>query len=257
MLDKPDLTPEMVRCSCGREYATPRVRGRPVVPYCPGCMARMDEAPAAAKDSGEHILATMDALGVNVHRHGYLTVGPHAGELATLGLLGTSNGIIAAQAFVAAVLSAGAWRAVEPLYLHGPTGTGKSQVAACVVRALLEAGTRSSDIVFDRGRAMIIQLQDRYKTGQVDEFGATRGKARVWIYEDAGTEKLTPDAFRVFEDILDRREGRATLMTSNLPREEMANRWADQDGWVRLRSRLGPFNAVKMDGDDLRFRRAS
>lgn len=253
---EPAIETASFRCSCGKTYDSPSLKGRPVLPYCPTCMGRLNSEEPAGRLRASTVLEELDELGLNVPRHGHLTQGPHAGELATLDALGDSEGVRATRAWVAAVLQAGPWMAVDPLYLHGPTGTGKSQAAFCAVRALLEAGTPRTDIVYDRGRAMITQLQDRYGSGRVDEFSERRRRARVWVYEDAGTEKLTADAFRVFEDILDAREGRASLMTSNYGREAMANRWADQDGWVRLRSRLGPWRSVEMRGDDLRFRRA-
>ena len=75
----------------------------------------------------------------------------------------------------------------------------------------------------------------------------------MWVYDDAGTERLTADTFRAFEDILDRRGGKATLVTSNDTRRATAERWAAQDGWARLRSRLAPYHEVAMGGQDWRF----
>ncbi|GMV06734.1 MAG: hypothetical protein AMXMBFR53_30090 [Gemmatimonadota bacterium] len=227
-----------------KQVAALGLRGLP--PYCPSCMERL-EAEAPTGELGPDVLDTLDGMGVNVRRHGQLR----------LDELGDSPAVMAARDFVAATLSAGTWQEVEGLYLHGPTGTGKSQLAVAVVRELLEAGIPASRIVYDRGRALITQLQDRYGTGQVDEFSERRRRARVWIYEDAGTEKLTPDAFRVIEDIFDRREGCPTLVTSNYTREVMANRWNEMEGWARLRSRLAPYRSVEMSGIDRRYRRAS
>lgn len=243
-MDRPNLPNQTHRCTCGAEYTCPTVGGRRTVPYCPDCMARVqDDAHELAEPKADRILVDLDALGVNVRRHGHLSLDD----------LGGSPPVQAARAFVQATLAAGDWQEVDGLYLHGPTGTGKSQVAVSVVRALLEAGVPVRQIVYDRGRAMITQLQDRYGTGTVDEFSERRRRARVWVYEDAGTEKLTADAFRVLEDVLDRREGCPTLITSNYDRETMANRWAEQEGWLRLRSRLAPYRSVKMDGADRRW----
>lgn len=209
--------------------------------YCDDCTSIVDAVePAPVRTSA---LAEMDTLGVNVRRHGALR----------LAELDPSPAVEAAREFADAVLAAGRWREVRGLYLWGPTGNGKSQIAASVVRDLLERGVQSSAIVYDRGRAMITQLQDLYGTGDVDAFSERRRRAQVWIYEDAGTEKLTADAFRVVEDIFDRREGHPTLVTSNYDRQAMAERWQGQEGWERLRSRLGPFRAVAMAGTDRRF----
>lgn len=233
------------RCSCGKTYEAAVVEGRVVPFYCPDCMQTINGDGPRACDQGPDTLRVLDGLGVNVRRHGHL----HLAEL------GESAVVLAAQAFVDDTLRAGRWDEVRGLYLHGPTGTGKSQVAVSVIRALLEGGVPPLGIVYDRGRAMITQLQDRYGTGQVDEFSERRRRCRVWIYEDAGTEKLTPDAFRVIEDIFDRREGCPTLVTSNYDRETMATRWNEMEGWARLRSRLAPFKSVEVSGADRRYRR--
>jgi hypothetical protein len=118
---------------------------------------------------------------------------------------------------------------------------------------LIEAGVSGRAIVYDRARAMVTQLQDCYGTSNVDVFSERRRRCKLWVYEDAGTEKLTPDAYRILEDIIDRREGHPTIITSNLERGELATRWQEIAGWERFQSRLAPFRSAKMDGLDLRF----
>lgn len=191
----------------------------------------------------ERSLEALDAMGVNVRQHGHLKIE----ELEDQGA------VAKAMEFVRAALKAGKWRSTNGLYIHGPTGTGKSQLAVSVIRKLIEAGWSEKAIVYDRGRAMITQLQDCYGTNTVDAFSERRRRCKLWVYEDIGTEKLTPDAFRVLEDILDRREGHPTIMTSNLTRKQMAQRWEDvSEGWGRLLSRLHGFDPILVKGVDRR-----
>lgn len=189
-------------------------------------------------------LARMAVAGVNVRKFGGLT----------LDEMGPSPAVTAAKRFAGEVERCGAWQFVQGLYLAGPTGVGKSQLAVSTLRQILEDGYRGR-IVFDRARALITTIQDRYGTGTVDAVIEQRRKAGVWLLDDIGTEKPTADAFRILEDILDSREGHPTILTSNDGPQQLAERWAPQDTAGRLWSRLGPQNyrAVIMDGEDRRF----
>lgn len=227
--------------------------GTPIVsPSCPQC-ARLaldaavalawEDAPERKQATHPNVVVAMDEVGINVRRHGHLL-------LEEMDRLAARTSI---SEWVDQVMQAGRWGEVRGLWLWGPTGTGKSQAAVCAVRALLARGIPSGRICYDRGRAMITQLQDRYSRGDVDAYSQRRRRAAVWIYEDAGTEKLTPDAFRVLEDILDAREGHPTIITTNHSRDAFVKRWSEVEGWERLRSRLVPFTPVEFDGKDLRF----
>jgi chromosomal replication initiation ATPase DnaA len=198
------------------------------------------ETPAAKV---KRVLSGMDSIGINVRRHGHLRLED----------LEEGDPRRASQVFVQDVLKAGEYKEVSGLYLHGITGTGKSQLAVSVVRALMEQGMNPKQIVYDRGRAMITQLQDCYGNNSVDAFSEKRRRCRLWVYEDAGTEKGTADAFRVMEDIFDRREGHPTIVTSNLKRKALAERWKDFPGWERFLSRLAPFRSAECLGTDKRF----
>lgn len=190
------------------------------------------------------ILGNLNSLGVNVRRHGHLK----------LELLSEGPAKTAADEFIASVAKAGDWGEVTGLYIWGPTGTGKSQLAVCVLRQLIEMGVvHPQGVVYDRARSMVTQLQDRYTTGRVDEFSQRRAKAKLWVYEDAGTEKLTADAFRVVEDIFDRREGHPTIITSNLDRPKLVEHWKGTSPIDRFRSRLAPYVPIQLTGKDKRI----
>ena len=211
---------------------------------CNPCTERLPSlfVDAKAAPESEEIYEKMLSMGVNVRRHGHMTIDElHQDKASKIG------------AFCDSVIMAGKWSEAEALWLWGPSGTGKSQGAVAAIRDLLRRGVPSHRIIYDRGRAMAIQLQDRYQTGNVDAFSRARRECLVWVYEDAGTEKLTPDSFRILEDILDAREGNPTIVTTNLSRKQFADRWSTVDGWERLQSRLATYLPVEYSGPDLRL----
>lgn len=210
---------------------------------CPKCWGAEVAGLTPPRQRIVDLKEALEAVGVNVRRHGHLTLAD----------LGEQPAVREARAFVGSLIRAGRWGEVDGLYLHGSTGTGKSQIAAAIARAVIDAGVSAQRIVYDRARALIQQVQDCYTTGQVDAFTARRGKALLYVYEDAGTEKLTADAYRVMEDIFDRREGHPTIVTSNLTRAQLSQRWQAFDAEGRLHSRLAPFRAVEVVGPDRRF----
>ena len=216
---------------------------------CRECYIKARNVPMVERRPGEDagipaILATLESIGVNLRLHGHLTIA----QLSE----GPAND--AARRLIGEMAAAGRTGRVSGLYIWGGTGTGKSQLAVCVIRELVYLKIlNEKNVVYDRARAMITQLQDRYATGRVDEFSDRRRRARLWVYEDAGTEKLTPDAFRIFEDILDARDGHPTIITSNLNRSQLIDRWVDAASVERFRSRISIFHPIQLTGKDRRF----
>ena len=215
---------------------------------CPACYRKKRSTVFSPRHQdvppADSIMDNLNTLGVNVRRHGHMSLSGYSGGPARS----------SAEAFIAEVAKAGHWGEVGGIYIWGPTGTGKSQLAVCILKQLLQTGImHPRGVVYDRARSMVTQLQDRYTTGRVDEFSDRRAKAKLWVYEDAGTEKLTQDAFRVVEDIFDRREGHPTIVTSNLCREELVRYWATAAKVDRFMSRLGPYRPINLQGKDRRF----
>jgi len=209
--------------------------------YCDACLAREDaitEAPAV--DIG----SALAGIGINVRRHGSLNIWDLDDATAH-----------AADEFVTRTIEADPLDAIDGLYLHGPTGTGKTQALASIARALIRSGYPEKRIVFDRARAFITTVQDRYSGGSVDEVIDRRRNAGVWLLDDVGTEKLTPDAFRIIEDILDHRDGHPMVWTSNLTPDELVAAWAGVTHTDRFRSRLATFRFLEVAGSDRRFSR--
>jgi len=248
--------PETQVCSeCGAEFEVPKggniklPEGIEVQPQCRDCyMKHRHEIPADVAvqyPRQSQVAVGLDGLGqvgVNVRRHGHLLLADLGEQYEEVG-----------REFIQAVLSAGRYGEVAGLYVWGETGTGKSQFAVSIMHEFLRMGVlRPHEIVYDTARRMVTQLQDRYSTGGVDAFSNARSRARLWVYEDAGTEKHTPDAFRVVETIFDAREGHPTIVTSNLNRQELADRWSQMDVVGRFLSRLKAYRSVRIDGEDRR-----
>lgn len=258
--ERPEMEVEQTErlCECGERFdATVYIVGglRTGPTLCPACQQAEDLAEAAYQGTTEDtrpVLEQMADVGINTRAHGQLPDGRPA-TLANLGPYGS-----AVQAWADRVLAAGRHAFVHSLYLEGPTGTGKSMLCAAAVRALLEAGYERP-IVYDRARSLITTVQDRYGTGTVDPVLDVRRTAGVWILDDIGTEKRTPNAYQILEDIIDHRQGHATILASNLSRHDLDKRWMDTDTVGRLASRLGPatYRRILIEGQDRRFSQES
>ncbi len=188
----------------------------------------------------------MDALGINMREHGRLT-------LADMDADGPASPARRVAEWCDEVRELGAYDSVDALYLVGDTGVGKSQLAVSSVRYLLEGGFPERRIVYDRARALATTVQDRYGTGTVDPTIELRRRAGLWVLEDVGAERHTPDSFRIMEDIMDRRMGHPSIWTSNLTPEALADRWSEQAGHERFQSRLAGFRFLTIQGEDRRF----
>ncbi len=191
----------------------------------------------------EFVLVRLREMGFNVRRHGRAELDdlPHklAGTLAN---------------YSEQVRGLKPWEEIGSLYLMGPTGTGKTHAMAALARHLLEHGYPASRIVFVRARALITQIQDTYGSGGVDAVIARLRSAGILFVDDAGTEKVTRDAFRIVEDILDAREGHPTVWSSNDNPTELVDAWAEADIRTdRFRSRLAGFTFIPFEGTDRRF----
>lgn len=242
---------ETAVCRCGQPFErTVTVIGvaRVGPSVCPACeeadrIRERDYAEARAPKP-TNALDHLAAIGVNVRVFGRLTLEEMLKEPA----------IVAAFGFVHEVTKAKPHDFVQGLYFAGPTGTGKTQLAVSTLRALLDWGYQGR-IVFDRARALVTTIQDRYGQGNVDDVIEKRRNAGLWVLDDIGTEKPTPDALRIIEDVLDARQGHPTILTSNESPAELAQRWAPHDTQGRFASRLGPMNYrhIVLDGDDRRF----
>ena len=201
---------------------------------CADCSAKGDVDTSAPVDSMERLAA----LGFNVKKHGSVAI--------------DDLGIRSALPFADRLLGLKKWQSMDSIFMHGTTGTGKTQAMFSIARYLIESGYKGR-IVFDRARAFITTVQDAYGGGKVDAVIESRRNAGIWLFDDAGCEKLTPDAFRIVEDILDARDGHPMVWTSNYDPDELCQRWAATADVQRFRSRLSTFRVVEVAGVDRRF----
>jgi chromosomal replication initiation ATPase DnaA len=187
------------------------------------------------------VRARLEHLGVNVRAHGTY-------EVTDFGKKTTAM----AERFAEGVRGLGPWDAMQSLYIHGDVGVGKTQLGVSILRLILQSGYHGR-VRYDRARSLITEVQDRYGTGTVTEVSDSVRACGVWMLDDVGAEKPTADAFRILEDMLDRRQGHPMIWTSNLGPEELSVRWAGEDGAERFRSRLATFDFLELEGGDRRF----
>ena len=209
-----------------------------------------DETAEQRVDPEERIAGLIAEAGANPFAHGRCSLDNYdtaeAGERATRAI----------RWFVSEVkrTSAKRFEPMQGLYLYGHTGCGKTHLAVAALRELLTKGIAGPhELVFDRSRALIRQIQESYSSGE-ESTGRVlerRVRAKVWILDDLGTEQASADAIRHLTDILSDREMRPTLITSNLPPEELADR---NPAYRRLLSRLGAecFHRYEVTGRDRR-----
>lgn len=221
--------------------------------WCDSCAPNHPEdLPPAEPEAGpDDVLYDLASLSVNVRKHGLCTLENWSPDES-------SKPAEAAREFIRDVLAAKWHTEVRGLMLFGDTGTGKTHLATGVIRAALEGGIKARDIVFDRADRLITTVQDTYGSGQTEAVLAKRESATLWVLDDLGREKATPDVLRIITDLLSAREGHPNVITSNYDQGALAKRFEKEEGWVRLSSRLGVqnFRAVKVLGRDRRFVRA-
>lgn len=196
------------------------------------------------------ILEMIDRAGANAAEHGRATLD----SFDTEGSPANTIALREARAFVADVLQAGPFDPVRGLYLYGETGTGKTHLAAAVLRELLlSTKMPTRDVVYDHAAELIARIQDTYstKTSTFDVLDK-RSKAKVWLLDDLGTERASSDVAQHLTLIFTKRALRPTVITSNLSPEQFEARNPEL---VRVGSRLGPayFRVVEVVGRDRRF----
>lgn len=250
---------------CGAEFSylvTILAPGRELPPEAPPCEACRERGDTEAREREEEerrlraegeragreerIHQLLQRAGVNPRSHGHCTLTNFRGQ-------DNPDALKAAQEFLEAIRLAGDFEYIRGLFFAGETGLGKSHLAVALVRRLLLEGWDPETILFERAGKLVATIQDSYSRGNTLELMATRERARIWVLDDLGAEKPSPDVARILTELLSAREGWPTVLTSNLAPAALLDRYPE---FSRVVSRLGPrcFTAVHLQGRDQRYR---
>lgn len=136
----------------------------------------------------------------------------------------------------------------EGLFIVGPTGSGKTHLAAAIVRALYETGKKAS---FRRASEMYLQIRHSYNGTELSETALLAGYCGtpMLVLDDVAAGSLSDHERRIALEVIDRRGNneRPTVVTSNLSIEEIREKMDE-----RISSRLSAYQVVAFRTADRR-----
>ena len=149
------------------------------------------------------------------------------------------------------------WRGLRNLYIHGPTGVGKSFLARCCL-----------NWAFQRGRA-VAEVSGRRFTKVSDTFAEGRGLFQAWkeaellLLDDIDKAAWNADRVGALWEVLDARAAarRRTLVTGNVTPAELLQLLREGNTGPGLRNdatvdatleRLRPCDVLQLHGESLR-----
>ncbi len=101
------------------------------------------------------------------------------------------------------------------LILFGPSGVGKTHLAAAIGRRLIEKGIR---VLFVKTTTLVQQLQRAYQEHNLQDMLDKLAKYELLILDDIGYVKKTESETSVLFDLIaDRYESKSLLITANQP----------------------------------------
>lgn len=135
----------------------------------------------------------------------------------------------------------------ENLYLYGPSGTGKTFLASCIARELLNEG----NLVVYRTSAQLMDDIKDIKFRDNKELETLIMDCDLLIIDDLGTEMVSDLAKTEIFNLINNRllHKKKMIISSNLKLENIRDKYSE-----RLSSRIiGDFIFVPFFGDDLRL----
>ncbi len=138
------------------------------------------------------------------------------------------------------------------LFISGPTGVGKTYLAAAITRELIESGHETLFLEVPR---LYSELRDCMNHGESEEsLIAQYVNVRWLVLDDFGAGALTDFERRYALDLLNRRGNakRRTILTTNLKLQEIAEKLDE-----RIASRLSGYDRIEAQGKDRRAHRGT
>ena len=139
------------------------------------------------------------------------------------------------------------------LFLYGPPGLGKTFLSACIARRVSDKGF---SVVYDSAPSIFARFEAKKFASYSDDTHQADTDTRRYlacdllILDDLGTEFISPYFQTVLYELVNGRlvEGRHTVISSNLDRNELRRRYSPQ-----VVSRLeGEYLALPFYGKDIR-----
>lgn len=137
----------------------------------------------------------------------------------------------------------------RPAVFFGNAGRGKTYALCAILRALIENHPKNiCEIRYIKSRHIDERILHEMKNyGSAKGFIDSISEPCFLLIDDFGTERDTDRSIGDMTDILDERQCKITLITTNLTTKEVENTYGP-----RMMSRLKPFDWIKFGGEDLR-----
>lgn len=139
----------------------------------------------------------------------------------------------------------------DGLFINGACGTGKTHLAAGIVRQFIFKG---ANVAFKRSADFFCEVREMFKEhfeGGETSVISPLERVRFLVFDDLGAGSLSDCERRYTLKLIDTRLNklRPTVVTSNWNLQEIAERMDD-----RIASRLAGFAALELVGNDRRIR---
>lgn len=171
---------------------------------------------------------------------------------------GRETAAVAAHAFADLVLArTDPFEETRGLLLWGDTGLAKTELLHCTLRHLLDRGLEPrKGVLFVDWRSFVHEVQGTYGRDSAWAVISRCIRTDVLLLDDLFAGKIRPDVIDIAFTILNQREGRPTMITTNLDPDSIddeliaATSAAVEHDAARIRSRLGAYRVVQVKGDE-------